>query len=198
MLSFVALKMVGKPAREGVAVEILQSGGNEQDLRLGFISQINGSPYLVMPLEASHKSYGKSSYLARNYLFINGETNQSHWLLRHDKSLILEMRLLTTGDESATEVNAIFYRFVTADTNGDDKLTEKGKQSLALSSPDGRSFKEVLTGLERSIGQHMVDRDNLLIVYRRLGITYSVKVDLTDFSLSTDKSVPILNEINTN
>ncbi len=65
------------------------------------------------------------------------------------------MDLLSVGkvQSDKDEVRAILYRIVKADTNGDERLPHEDMQSIGLSSPDGKGYKEILA---ESIGSSAI------------------------------------------
>ena len=164
--------------------------------RLGYLKEVNGTPYVMIPLNADYNYkrsyYSKSSYSSRNYLFINSQTNQKRWLLNTNDYLIMndEMLSVKSYDEKDCEVKAILYHMVKEDTNGDGKLTHDDLSVVALSKPDGTALNEVLSDLDVFVGHLVIDEKSMLLIYQKKTIGYSATLSMEDFILSTATELP--------
>ncbi len=74
------------------------------------------------------------------------------------------------------EVRAILYKIVKSDTNNDKRLTSYDLQTVGLSHPSGKGFKEILEGIDLLVGHRLIDKDRLLIAFQREGIGFSANV----------------------
>jgi len=164
--------------------------------QLGYMSNIQGSPYVMIPLNSdqsyAQSYYSKSSSSARNYLFINSQNNEKHWLFGTNQYLITDTALLSEKEYGSDEreVQAILYKIVKSDTNSDNRLTNDDLQAVGLSLPSGKGYKEILEGIDLFIGQRLIDKDTLLIVFQREGIGFSANVDLSGFTISNETELP--------
>ena len=177
-------------------INVQQDPSIEEKWQLGYMSEIKGSPYVMIPLNSKHdygqSYYSKSSSSARDFLFINSQNNEKHWLLNTNQYLITNFELLTddTIDEQKKIVRAVLYKVVKSDTNNDEKLTNKDTLTIALSLPDGKAYKEILKDVDVFVGYRLVSKDTLLIVYQRNRIGYSANVKLSGFAVFNKTELP--------
>lgn len=168
----------------------------EEKWQIGYMSSIPGTPYVMVPLNSDQRYaqsyYSKSASSVRNYLFINGQNNEKDWLFDTNAYLIIEMDLLSGGAVRSDKdvVRAILYRIVKSDTNKDERLTPDDLQTVALSAPDGRNYKEILDRIDRFLGHRLVDEKTLLLLYQRKGTAFSANVDLTGFAVYNETELP--------
>lgn len=156
---------------------------NELKHKLGFSHVINlpNTPYAMLPLE-DRQDYNYSYYTksaidsVRNYIFIDTQTGFNNWLLPTNKYLILNFYLI---DEKNPK--AIVYEVIKKDTNKDSFLTKKDKKILAISSPDGGDFKELIDGVDRYLGKKFLD-EKLILFYEKESEGYSLHVNLAEFT----------------
>jgi CRISPR/Cas system CMR-associated protein Cmr1 (group 7 of RAMP superfamily) len=168
----------------------------DEKWRLGYLKDVDGTPYLMIPLHSdqsyAQSYYSKSSYSTRNYLFINSDTNQKHWLLDTNDYLIMNDEMLSVEKNNAKnrKVRAILYHMVKKDTNGDGRLTHDDLSVVALSKPDGTEFREIFSDLDVFIGHRVIDKNSALLIYQKNGKGYSATLSLKNFELSTATELP--------
>ncbi|MGK7924744.1 MAG: hypothetical protein AB4290_05720 [Spirulina sp.] len=193
---------VTRPQQRSNIVNIDRESEIEENLRFGEFREISGTPYLTLSLN-SHQSYdrGFSSFdketkSTRNILFFHSETEEKHWLLDRNDSLIVSDRLLRepTPANEPSRVLAIMYSVVKEDTDGNKRLSPRDLQTIAFSQPNGLEYRELLTDIERILGYKLVDRDTLVIVYQQAGSAYSAKISLNNFTLTNPTKLPIPQE----
>jgi len=187
---------------EAPAKTVDVGGGSiaDEKWRLGQLQNIEGSPYVMIPLfsdQGVDSSYSSkaSSTSSHNLLFINCEDNQKRWLFPANDFLVVRKCLLPEGDYFSSckrdqPVKAILYQIAKKDTNGDGRLTENDEKTVALSLPSGLGYKEILHDVDVFVGQKVLDEETLLIVFQKQEIGYSVNVSLKDFSLSEVTELP--------
>jgi hypothetical protein len=199
ILAFGTYKLVKEVTRERPVVNIVnveETSEKEHKWKLGRLSEIRGTPYVFVSLESDQKIersyYSKSSSPSRNYLFINTENNLKKWLYDHSDYLILSSSLLSHGDYNDKDkpVLAIMYKTVKSDTNADKLLSNKDKKTIALSSPDGENYKEVLSNIDILVGSRLTESNLLLVVYQRNGVGYSASIDLGNFKVIDEAELP--------
>lgn len=177
-------------------VNVQEESNIEETWQLGYMRRIEGSPYVMIPLSSvqddSQSYYSKSTHLARNYLFINSQDNEKHWLFNTNEYLIENADLLSENNYNADnrQTRAILFRIVKVDSTGDQRLTNDDLQSVGLSMPDGKGYKEILTDIDLFVGSQLIDKDTLLIVFQRGGVGYSASVDLNGFVISDVAELP--------
>lgn len=177
-------------------VNVQDENDIKEKWQLGYMSNIQGSPYVMIPLN-SEQSYAqsyssKSSSSTRNYLFINSLNNEKHWLFGNNDYLIAETDLLSEKeyDSDKREIRAIIYKIVKSDTHDDKSLTNDDLQTVGLSLPSGRGYKEILDKIDFFIGHRLIDKETLLIVFQRKGVGFSANVNLSDFTISDETEWP--------
>jgi hypothetical protein len=177
-------------------VNVQEENDSKKSWQLGYMTGIDGSPYVMVPLNSvqdyADSSYSDSSSSARNYLFINSQDNAKHWLFDTNEYVIANTELLSEKDYDAADrkVRAILYRIIKADSNNDQRLTDDDLQAVALSLPDGKGYKEILSDIDLFVGSRLVDEDKLLIVFQRQGLGYSATINLDGFVIYREAELP--------
>jgi hypothetical protein len=171
-------------------VNVQEGAEVEEKWQLGYLSKVQGTPYVMIPLNSdqsyAQSYYSKSSSSVRNYLFINSQDNEKHWLFNTNKYLVEDSEFLTEhdyGDEDR-RIRAILYKVVKSDTDEDRRLTSKDLKTIGISMPNGKDYKEILQGVDVFVGHRLLDENTLLIVYQKKGIGYSANVSLSGFALN--------------
>lgn len=199
VLAFAGYKIIKDVTRERNIRNILnvqEKNNVKEKWQLGYMSSIQGSPYVMIPLNSdqsyAQSYYSKSSSSARNYLFINSLSNEKHWLFETNQYLIADTDFLSEKEYGSKEreVRAILYKIVKSDTNHDERLTNDDLQTVGLSLPSGKRYREILNGIDLFIGHRLIDKDTLLIVFQRKGIGFSANVNLSDFTISNETELP--------
>jgi hypothetical protein len=198
VLMFATYQIFKETVRErGVSgiVNIEASAEVKEKWQLGYLSSIQGTPFVMIPLSSdqqySQSYYDKSASSIRNYLFINKHENQQHWLLSDNEHLIMKADVLSESTSSGQEAGlAILFTVITSDTNNDDRLTAKDLKTVAISQPGGQAYREVLQGIDRVVGYSLTGKESLMVVYQRGDIGYTVTINLADFSVSTETALP--------
>ncbi|SMC95479.1 hypothetical protein SAMN02746065_11715 [Desulfocicer vacuolatum DSM 3385] len=202
VLTFGGYKIYLETTRERNTKNIvnIQEGGEiEEEWQLGYLSKIEGTPYVMIPLNSdqsySQSYYSKSSSSARNYLFINSQNNEKHWLFNTNKYLVVDSEFLTERDygDEKRKIRAILYKVVKNDTDKDKRLTGKDIKAIGISMPNGKGYKEVLQDVDLFIGHQLIDKNTLLIVYQKKGVGYSANVLLSGFVLTNEAELPDIN-----
>ncbi len=157
---------------------------------LGYMSPIRGTPYVMVPLN-SDQSYAQSYYSktypsVRNLIFINRRNNEKNWLFDDHQYLIADIDFLSEKQYRSDDVRAILYKIVKSDTDKDKRLTTGDLQTVGLSLPSGKSYKEILDEIDLIIGHSAIDKNTLLIVFQRKGIGFSANVNLSTFTVSNE------------
>ena len=177
-------------------VNIAENDNVKEEWTLGYMRQLDGTEYVMVPLQSdqsyAQSYYSKSSYSVRNFLFINVKTNGKEWLFPNNKWLIANNYTLSEKEhrEKDRKIRAILYNIVKSDTNEDGRLTEKDKLTIALSSPSGKNYREILAAIDLFIGHSLMGSDTMLILYQKNNIGYSANVSLKDFTLSNQSELP--------
>lgn len=177
-------------------VNIEESPEKEEEWRLGSMTTVQGSEFLMIPLHSeqnySRGSYSKSASSTRNYLFINSETNDKYWFLEKNDYLITKTNQLpnTRYDEQTKDTKAILYYLVKSDTNNDNALTSSDLLSVGISKPNGKGYVELLKDIDFVNGYKTVNEKSVMLVFQRDNIGYSASIDLESLSISDEEQLP--------
>ena len=184
----------GEKQREDI-VNIDEEAAIELKWQYRAIVDIDGSDYVMMPLESSQgyeqEYYGKFTEAARNVLFVNLVSNDYHWLFPDHNRLILQHSAVSemTYSTAPPIVRVIVFLLVEEDTNQDSRLTRSDLKTIALSHPEGRNVERIVTGIDELTGLRVVDKHRLMLFYQKDGQTHSMAVALSDFSISNSKAI---------
>jgi len=165
---------------------------------LGNIENIEGSSSVMVALQRKNNnskgSFKRDDFYVPNnkynYLFINTKDNSKEWLFKHNNYMINDKLLLSNPKQKNIEL--ILYRVIKKDTNFNNKLDIKDNQSIALSKPNGKGYKEILEGIDKYIGQQLLDDNKLLLLYQKNTIGFSATIDIKTFSIIDESSIPKL------
>ena len=177
-------------------VNIEESPEKEEEWRLGSMTTVQGSEFLMIPLHSeqnySRGSYSKSASSTRNYLFINSETNDKYWFLEKNDYLITQTNQLpsTRYDKQTKDTKAILYYLVKSDTNNDNALTSSDLLSVGISKPNGKDYVELLKDIDFVNGYKTVNEKSVMLVFQRDNIGYSASIDLDKLSISDEEQLP--------
>ena len=177
-------------------INIQEETDIKENWELGYMSKIQGTSSIMIPLTSdqsyAQSYYTKSSSSIRNYLFINSKNNTQNWLFKNNKYLINATDLLPEHqyNEKKDNIKVIIYKIVKQDSNKDNRLTTDDLQTIALSMPNGAGYKEIIDDVDNFVGQSLVDKNTLLLVYQKKGIGFSAKVDLSEFVITNETVLP--------
>jgi len=176
---------------------------DEEKWSLGYPDKINGSKYYMLPLQSENKIveektkvYGlySSDYSitrSKNVLFINSESNESHWLFDTVQQLIIDIEKLELEIQNReTITKAIYYIVINHDTNNDEIYDLSDKRVFALSKPDGTNYSEILIGFDSIVAVSINDSGNLFLIYINNDKVHSMLVDLSNFNIINKKLLP--------
>jgi hypothetical protein len=135
-----------------------------EDLRLSNITKVCGKDVQYVKLDSTNSSKGFSSggygSLTRNVVFFVGTDMDSHWLFDTNKYLINEIDQLKkkADDCKDRETVSIYYEVIKSDTNKDGDLNSEDDVTISLTSPDGKNYIELDSGVT-SVIDHSIDHD---------------------------------------
>jgi hypothetical protein len=157
------------------AIELQADGSSSSKsvlLRFEGIQKVRGSDTQMLLLSAEDRSEkfscGGYNSKTRNVLFLSGAEKNTHWLFPSQSHLILVVDQLGEGDDSENKVptKALYFEFITKDSNGDGRITSQDQSTVGLSKPDGAGFVEVLTEVTRVLSHEILDDKVLSIVFQ--------------------------------
>jgi hypothetical protein len=169
----------------------------EELFRLGRIQHVNGSDSVIVPLYSDQDfslnySGSKSTVSTRNMLFSNMRTETNSWLLPTNKYLISEHRLINESNSynHDEEIVTVLYQVVKNDTNNDERLTSSDKLTIALSTPEGEKYTEVISDVDDVLGHDLLNKEAMAVMFNRNSQGYTVYINLTDFSVTKEIALP--------
>jgi len=177
-------------------VNVQEENDAKEKWQLGYMLSIQGSSHVMIPLKSDKnhtQSYGSNSYSSvRNYLFINSQNNNKFWLFKTNKYWIANADLLPADEYGSKkrDVRAILYKVVKYDSNDDNRLNIHDLKTVAISLPNGKKYKEILEGIDVFVGQRLIGKNTLLIVYQKKGVGFSASVNLSDFTIANEAELP--------
>ncbi|QEP41713.1 hypothetical protein D5085_00265 [Ectothiorhodospiraceae bacterium BW-2] len=172
----------------------------EEQFELGHSEPLSDST-ILLPLY-SRQSYTLSSYgsketqSTRNLLFIEGDEGTMRWLFPTNEWLIYHYRQLLAPDTTVQESNsdrtvALLYQIIKQDSNGDSQLSEGDSFTLAISQPDGRSYRELISGVLSLLGVHTTSKQLLLFYNDHQRQPYQLTLSLPHLTSLFQHEIPL-------
>lgn len=156
---------------------------------------ITGANAQMMKLTTQEKSakfssggYGSET---RNILFLTGTEKVARWLFKNHKNLILVASQLHEELAASKEAptSALYFEFVSDDTNGDGNLSSEDHSNIGLTKPDGTAFVEILHDVNRVLSHQMLDQQHLSVVYQKGTVVRHAKFAVSTMKLEIDQDI---------
>ncbi len=176
-----------------------------EKLFFGSIENIDGSSFVLLPLEARRagvKLSSGSSHVneTRNLLFYDASTGSAHWLRPDHTAVIVSHELLRESGAvqqrwdsrppaANDPVRWIRYDLATADTNRDGEIDADDVRQVAVSGPDGKDFAVVLDRIDEVLGYASPEGGKLVIFFRRDESEFAGEINLAGRKLV--RTVPL-------
>jgi hypothetical protein len=96
--------------------------------------------------------------------------------------------------KSERKVEWFLYSVVKTDTDGDKELSEKDKQTLAISDAIGVGFTEIIQDVDSLLGSAISESNRLLLIYKSAGKNYTSQIDLPSRKVLSTNELPPLGE----
>lgn len=178
------------------AIEV-SAGESKRPISLRFerIENVTGANTQMMLLSVQDDSgkFSSGGYGSeiRNVLFLTGNEKTARWLFPKQNNLIRVSVQLREDSNDARDnpTKALYFEYVTEDSNGDGKLSVQDYSSVALSKPDGLGLVEVLHGVSRVLSYRMLDSRNLSVVYQRGKVVRHAKFSTVSLEKETDQVI---------
>ncbi|MCE1171482.1 MAG: hypothetical protein LWW84_09170 [Azovibrio sp.] len=166
-------------------------------LEFGQIENIHGTGTQMLELSARDSSgklyssgYGSET---RNVLFLSGKDKTPRWLFPVQSNLILTVEQLRHETESSgskqAPASALFFEYISNDSNGDGKLSRDDRSRIALAKPDGTGLTEVLDGVSRVLSREMLDSQHLTLIYQKDRAIHHARFSLATLSKELDQEI---------
>lgn len=142
----------------------------------------------------SEFSSGGGESEIRNILFLTGAAKNVRWLFKDHKNIILNVSQLHSEpgeakERTAAPTKALYFEYVTDDTNGDGKLSSEDHSNVALTMQDGTGFAEVLHNVDRIFSFDVLDPMHLSVIYQKGATVRHAKYLLTSLKLEFDQEI---------
>lgn len=184
----------------------------DESYKFALLETWPGSSFGALPLTLSQHIQGAyvskySNYNVVNYLFVDLEDGQSHWLLPHHSFLILRMMTFpepTTlpaqgeypNDTPEKTINTqkprtFLYEIVKGDTNADQRLSKNDLKTIALSKGDGQNYKEIISDVITLHDAKLSPQGDLVIIFEDATGHYTSIVSLDTFTVKQKNKVSL-------
>ncbi len=161
----------------------------EEKWRYGSAEQVKGTTTVLIPvyLLQEAKDGSATGYAVRNILFTDAALPAGQWLFADNQHEVLEHRVLEHADSG--KALAILYS-VTNAAPATGEAVPNEKDIIYLSRPDGSNLKQVLAGVDRRLSELVIDENRAVVFYIQNGRVHSAKIDLADFEVIEDVTLP--------
>jgi hypothetical protein len=187
------------------AVEIAPTGtGDKKPILVSFdrAEEIIGSNTQLLKLTTqemgSKFSSGGYGPETRNVLFLNGEEKAARWLFKDNKSLFLTVAQLheQSSKKEDAPTKALYFEYVSNDTDGDGNLSSADHSNVGLAKPDGTGFIAIVTNANRVFSYDLIGTNMLSIVFQKEGKVRHLRISIPGFKImSTQEIVDVPNTL---
>lgn len=196
---------VFRPRQISETVNVEPEAQRSTQWMLGNFERVAGTDYLAAPVfsaqtyrvpsvssVSSVSSITKNTSAVRNYLFVNSVDKASRWLVPHNNYLFLSVEELgwPKPDSDAYKVKWIWYEVVKSDTNGDGRLTDEDRRTVAIADASGDRYIELVPDVDVILGAAMRGQDTLLIFYRSGSKNLVSEIALAGGRVTVTKDLP--------
>jgi hypothetical protein len=166
-----------------------------EKLFFGSVETVDGSSFVLIPLEARRPGAGFSSGSShvtetRNLLFYDASSGVAHWLRPDHSAVIVNHELLRESGATQRKwdskpsgandpVRWVRYDLATADTNGDGQVDVDDVRQIAVSGPDGKEFTIVLERIDDVLGYASPESGKLVVFFRRGDSEFAGEISLS-------------------
>jgi len=176
ILGYTAYKSYQQLFRERPVSDIVNTETNpniQVKIYLGSFEALNGTPYLMAPV-TSQQNYRQSYYEKEassisNFLFFNSSDKSARRVVPNNKFLFLRSEKLEQSKspkDGVKKVLGIWYEVVTADSDGDKRLTTDDHKTVALSDVSGENYTEIIRKIDQILGTYQRNDSTLLVFYK--------------------------------
>lgn len=165
-------------------------------MSLSNFEQLSGTPYLMAPISSQQdyrdSYYDKTAASIRNYLFVNGNDKSAKKLLTKNDFLFLNSQNVVSKNSQTkiNKVNGIWYTVVTNDTNKDQRLDSRDQKIIAVSDVSGNGYTELIKKVDRVLGSHQKNQNNVLVFYESGGKNFVAEIDVFQRKLLIEQNLP--------
>lgn len=209
-IGFLVFNIIGEILRNrkpAVITNVAADPEGREKWVLGTIQEVEGSPWILLPLISERKDLSASepgmrkglhsysegySTPSRNVLFVNQETRDMHWLFSENAQLVTRIETVSRLPryEKGRVADAILYHVVTTDSNGDGKLSSDDATDIAGSKTDGTHYRTIVKSVDRLFGVKTATADTFILLYQSNGRGYVSAVRIADMAVIDTKEMP--------
>lgn len=172
-----------EPTTNTVANKIPQED-NKVKTSLGNFSELEGTPYLMAPINSQldyrQDSSVKKASTIRNYLFVNVNDKSIQQLVPRNDFLFVNAQKVVLERRDDQIVRGIWYEVVKTDSNNDKIIDNKDKKTIAVSDVSGSDYTEVIDEVDRFLGSHQKNSTTVLVFYELDGREYIGEIDIRE------------------
>jgi len=153
---------------------------------------------VIVPLQISQEyersmQFGSSgpskgtSQNTLNHLIVSPETGSSRWLFPDNNQLIIKRHSISRpldAQEENQKAVARLYQIVTADSNGDKRLSERDRKTLIITMPDRTTPTALIADYDELLSAHHPDDNSFEILIKAAG-----KFTVYKFAIATHKQI---------
>lgn len=202
VLGYAAYQIYRETVRERVVSGVANVGDSqavETQVGLGNFAPVEGTSYYFAPIgfEQNYRQsyYDKAASSTRNYLFLNLTNKSAGRLVPKNDWLFLNAEKL--GDKSKAgsvlKVQALLYQVVKADTDGDKRLTELDRKTMALSDSSGKNYTEIIPQFDRILGVFQPKPSTVMLAYSQSEKNFVAEVNLVNRQVIRTQELPPIN-----
>lgn len=178
-------------------VNLDESKEIKEQLEFGYVYHVDNSPIISVALNSDQKYtqayFSKVSKSARNYLFVNTDTDEQSWLFQHNSFLIKHRETLVykRNEQKNREPVGYLFQIIKTDTNSDQRITGKDYINVSLSGLMGNRYKEIVSEVDKVIGHKISEAGILNLFYQKQNQVFLVRVSLLDFSVIETQNIKV-------
>ncbi|MBE9206693.1 hypothetical protein IQ244_09240 [Nostoc sp. LEGE 06077] len=172
---YIAYRIYQETLRQRNASDIVNTETNtdiQVKINLGSFEPIKGTPYLMAAVSSQQiyrqSYYEKEASSTRNFLFFHVNDKSSWKLIPNNNFLFLrheKLSLSTPPGDVPKNVGGLWYEVVKADSDGDKRLTESDRKTIAFSDISGKNYTEIIAQVDKVLGTHQLNDSTLLFFY---------------------------------
>ncbi len=211
LIGYAIYKQITRKRYVSSVVNVDPSASIQSQWSLGEFEPIGKTKYFMASV-SSNQSYEMSYYekgasAVRNYMFVDTTDKSARWLVPTNNYLFLNAQQLQENDHSPGELpfdkmrgaknspdksiaKWMLYIVVNADTNSDQRLTEKDRRVMAISSVSGDGYTELIQNVDAVKGSTLPDENTLIFFYESDKKYFVAEINLAQHQVTETKELP--------
>jgi hypothetical protein len=201
VLGYAVYQIYRETVQERVVSGIANVGDSqavETQVSLSGFAAIEGTSYTFSPIgiEQTYRQsyYDKAALSTRNYLFLNLTDKSAGRLVPDNNWLFINAEKLGSKNKTGSfvKVQAFLYQVVKADTDGDKRLTELDRKTIALSNGSGKNYTEIIPQFDRILGLFQPKPSTVMLVYSQGEKNFVAEVNFVDRRVISTQELPAI------